>query len=96
MKKEEIRRKYSQEFKQDAIKLAESIGVGNTANKLNIPLSSLQRWKCQKNVPIEKSQDVLKLQREVKRLKKELAEEKATVEILKKATAFFSRENEKK
>ena len=95
MKKGETRRRYSPEFKQDAIKLAESIGVGETAKKLNIPFSSLQRWKCQRNIPIEKSQDVLKLQREVKRLKKELAEEKATVEILKKATAFFSRENEK-
>ena len=95
MKKEDTRRRYSPEFKQDAIKLAESIGVGETAKKLNVPLSSLQRWKYQRNIPIEKSQDVLKLQREVKRLKKELAEEKATVEILKKATAFFSTENEK-
>ena len=33
-----------------------------------------------KNIPIEKSQDVVKLQREVKRLKKELTEEKAIVE----------------
>ena len=75
--------------------LAERIGVSNTARKLNISLSCLQRWKCQKNIPIEKSQDVLKLQMEVKRLKKELAEEKATVEILKKATIFFSKENVK-
>ena len=95
MRKEISRRRYSPEFKQDAIKLAESIGVVETANKLNIALSSLQRWKCQKNIPIEKSQDVVKLQREVKRLKKELTEEKAVVEMLKKATAFFSRENGK-
>ena len=95
MEKGSNRRRYPPEFKQDAIRLAEKIGVGEAANKLDIPLSSLQRWKYQRNIPIEKSQDVLKLQREVKRLKKELAEEKATVEILKKATAFFSRENEK-
>ena len=95
MNKADSRRRYSLEFKQDAIKLAENIGVGETAKKLNIPLSSLQRWKCQKNIPIEKSQDVVKLQREVKRLKKELSEEKAVVEMLKKATAFFSRENGK-
>ena len=93
MKNENKRRKYSPEFKQDAIKLAESIGVGQTADKLNIPLSCLQRWKGQKNIPIEKSQDVVKLQKEVKRLKKQLAEQKAIVEILKKATAFFSKEN---
>ena len=43
MKNENKRRKYSPEFKQDAIKLAENIGVGQTADKLNIPLSCLQR-----------------------------------------------------
>ena len=95
MKKGDTRRKYAPEFKQDALELAEKIGVSNAARKLNISLSCLQRWKCQKNLPIEKSQDVLKLQREIKKLKKELAEEKATVEILKKATAFFSKENVK-
>ena len=89
MKKGDTRRRYAPEFKQDALELAERIGVSNAARKLNISLSCLQRWKCQKNIPIEKSQDVLKLQMEVKRLKKELAEEKATVEILKKATIFF-------
>ena len=41
MKKENKRRKYSPEFKQDAIKLAENIGVGQTADKLNIPLGCL-------------------------------------------------------
>ena len=71
MKEVTSRRKYSLECKQDAIKLVKNIGVGETAKKLNIPLSSLQRWKCQKNIPIEKSQDVVKLQREVKRFKKE-------------------------
>ena len=95
MKKGDARRRYAPEFKQDALELAERIGVSNTARKLNISLSCLQRWKCQKNIPIEKSQDVLKLQMEVKRLKKELAEEKTTVEILKKATIFFSKENVK-
>ena len=95
MKKGTNRRKYPPEFKLDAIRLAEKIGVGEAAKKLSRPLSSLQRWKCQKNIPIEKSQDIVKLQREVKRLKKELSEEKAIVEMLKKATAFFSRENEK-
>ena len=94
MKKVTSRRKYSPEFKQDAIKLAENIGVGEATNKLNIALSSLQRWKCQKNIPIEKSQDVVKLQREVKRLKKELTQEKAIVECLKKPQLFFQEKTE--
>ena len=68
MKKKRERRKYVPEFKQDAIKLAEKIGITNAANKLDIPLNNLQRWKSQKNLPIEKSQDILKLQLEVKKL----------------------------
>lgn len=43
MKKGGSRRKYSLEFKQDAIQLAENIGVSKTAKKLNISLSNLQR-----------------------------------------------------
>ena len=77
MKQRKNRRKYAPEFKQDAVKLAEKMSVSNVANKLDIPLNNLQRWKSQKNPPIKKSQDVLKLQLEVKKLKKELAEEKA-------------------
>jgi len=95
MKKDISRKQYEPEFKQNAVKLTEKIGVVSTSEKLNIPLSTLQRWKAHKNLPIEKSQDVLKLQNEVKKLKKELIEEKAVVEMLKKATAFFSKENTK-
>lgn len=95
MKRSITRKQYPPEFKQDAIELTKNIGVGETAKKLDIPLSTLQRWKSQKNLPIEKSQDVVKLQGEIKRLKKELAEERAVVQLLKKATAFFSKETEK-
>ena len=93
MKKEKIiRRKYNPEFKMDAVKLAEKMGATNAAEKLDIPLTCLQRWKCKKNVPVEKSHDVVRLQTEVKKLKQELVQEKAVVELLRKATAFFSKE----
>ena len=87
-----IRRKYDTEFKIDAVKLAEKIGTTKAAQKLDIPLVCLQRWKSKKNLPVEKSHDVIRLQAEVKRLKHELHQEKAVVTLLKKATAFFSKE----
>ena len=87
-----IRKKYDPEFKMDAVKLAEKIGTSNAAQKLDIPLACLQRWKSKKNVPVEKSHDVVRLQAEVKKLKQELSQEKAVVELLKKATAFFSKQ----
>ena len=94
MKKKE-RRKYSQEYRQEALELAKKLGISEASRKLDISLSNLQRWKSQKNAPVEKFQDIVKLQSEVRRLKKELAEEKAIVEMLKKATAFFSKESGK-
>lgn len=94
-KKVEWRRQYLPEFKQDAVKLSDNIGVVSASEKLDVPLSTIQRWRCKKHIPIEKSQDIIKLQGEVKRLKKELAEKNAVVEMLKKATAFFSLENGK-
>ena len=94
MKKKE-RRKYSQEYRQEALELAKKLGISEASRKLDISLSNLQRWKSQKNAPVEKFQDIVKLQSEVRRLKKELAEEKAIVEMLKKATVFFSKESGK-
>ena len=95
MKTVKRRRQFSPEFKQDAVKLAEKIGATAAAEKLGIHPNNLHKWKTKKNLPVEKSQDILRLQLEVKRLKKELAEEKAVVEFLKKATAFFSKETTK-
>jgi len=89
------RKKYTPEYKQEAIELSKKIGATETSNKLGVSLSNLQRWRSQKNIPVEKSQDVLKLQTEVKRLKKALAEEQAVVEMLKKTTSFFLKESEK-
>ena len=94
MKKKE-RRKYSQEYRQEALELAKKLGISEASRKLDISLSNFQRWKSQKNTPVEKFQDIVKLQSEVRRLKKELAEEKAIVEMLKKATVFFSKESGK-
>ena len=70
MNKHKGRRRYDPEFKQDAVELAKKIGISPAAKKLDIPLNNLQRWKSQ-SLPIEKSQDVIKWQTEVKRLKKQ-------------------------
>ena len=96
MKKERERRKYPLEFKQDALRLSDKVGLAEASDKLNIPLSTLQRWRCKKHkLPVEKSTDILRLQLEVKRQKKELIEKDAVISMLKKATAFFSRETGK-
>ena len=48
------RRKYPLDFKQDAVRLTNKIGVAQAADKLDIPLSTLQRWRCLKSaLPVE-------------------------------------------
>jgi len=39
MKNRVARRRYSPKFKQDALELAEKLGISNAARKLNISLS---------------------------------------------------------
>ena len=91
-----MRRKYPLEFKQDALRMSEKIEVSESSDKSDVPLSILHKWRSPKHkLPVEKSTDILRLQVEVKRLKKKLTEKEALIEMLKKVTAFFSRENEK-
>ena len=73
MKKGKERRKYPLDFKRDAVQMSDKIEVVQTSDKLDVPLSTLQRWRCKKHrLPVEKSTDVFRLQLEIKRLKKEL------------------------
>ena len=53
MKKREVRRKYTPEFKQDAIELAAKIGVSNAAEKLDIPLNNLLGWEVSHSLSSE-------------------------------------------
>lgn len=47
-------------------------------------------------LPVEKSTDVLRLQKEIKKMRKELAEKEAIISMLKKAPGFFRRRAKKK
>jgi len=84
-------KKYTQEFKEQAVELSQKIGTSEASRKLDIPLSNLQRWRS-KGHTRNSTSDVLKLQKENKRLKKELEEERMIVDMLKKTTAYFSKE----
>ena len=76
MRKAKRRRQFAPGFKQDAVKLAEKIDATAVAEKSGIHPNNLHKWKTKKNLPIEKSQDILRLQPEIKRLKTEPAEKR--------------------
>lgn len=91
-------RKYTKEFKQEAVKLAlKSSSILNTAKELGIPIGTLHTWihvlKKKGNittVDANGSKDMAALIEENRRLHKELAIAKEEKEILKKAAAYFA------
>ncbi len=96
-------RKYSKEFKQEAVNLALSYAnVKHTAKELGIPAATLHEWvnkaKSSTNYVIEddngniKKADVSKLMEENKELKKRLSRLEQEKAILKKAATYFAKE----
>ena len=91
-------RKYTTEFKQEAINLAlKSPSIVQTANELGIPIGTLHAWihaikKKGKLIQVDKnsSKSMADLVEENRRLHKELAIAKEEREILKKAAAYFA------
>ena len=93
------RRRFSPEFKLEAVKLATEGGmsVAQAARDLGIYETSLRRWIKQHEVDqgrgpagaltTDERAELAKLRRENRQLRMER-------EILKKATAFFAKENE--
>lgn len=95
-------RKYTQEFKQEAVNLAlKSASTCRIAKELGLPEATLYSWINQiKNKPEaalesiktggEKAADIVSLLEENRRLHKELANVREEKEILKKAAAYFA------
>lgn len=96
-------RKFSSEFKQEAIKLAiSSPSVSGAAKELGISSSTLHTWvhkaradgECAVTTSdgVVNNVNVAKLLDENKRLHKELARARQEKAILKKAAAYFAKE----
>ena len=87
------RRTYTPEFRTDAVRLATASGanIAQTARDLGIGDSLLRSWiraareRASGGLSSDERAELAKLRREVRRLKEER-------EILKKATAFFAKE----
>ena len=93
--KKTTRRKYTDEFKDEAVKLVTEQGnkITETARNLDIHDSLLRRW-IKDRSPDGKGKlpEASKLQTELKRLKRENERLRMEREILKKAAAFFANE----
>ena len=89
------RRKFTQEFKDSAVKLVTEQGyrMSEAARNLDINVSLLRRWKAEAEAIKQNGGASADLQAELSRLRKENHRLKQEREILKKAAAFFAKES---
>jgi len=91
------RRRFTDDFKTQAIALAESIGPAKAARQLDMSVKTLDNWlaAARSGKPLSSSSraPVSELESELARLRAENATLKMEREILKKATAFFAKES---
>ena len=101
-KKEVQDRRYTDEFKIEAVRLAESIGGNQAAKRLGMPESSLANWvrlkragklRAINGASVSAKRPVSELEAENARLRRELASAKLDLEIVKKAAAYFAKES---
>jgi transposase len=102
-KKEAVpNRRYTEEFKAEAVRLGLSIGGNAAAKRLGIPQSTMTNWVRQtreeSSAPVAGAaapvkRPVSELEAENARLRRELASAKLDLEIVKKAAAYFAKES---
>ena len=81
----------SDEYKKEAEKLAETVGVTAAAKQLDIHTTQIYSWRGKLRVKETRSEAEMRLMDENARLKRELAEKRQENDFLKKASAYFAR-----
>lgn len=89
-----IRQKYTSEFKEDAVSLVLEQGyqLKDAAERLGVSKSALGKWVQAKKSALTDTGLSFSEREELIRLRKALKEAQMERDILKKATAFFAKE----
>lgn len=90
---------YTEEFKQEAVKLVRESGlsIAEAGRRLNIPAMTLKNWVYRSKTSksgVSSGRPVSELEAENSRLRQELAESRLECEIIKKAMAYFAKESQ--
>jgi transposase len=85
------RNRYAPEYKAEALALAEKIGVTAAAAQLGLNESQLYGWRGKDKLQRDRGEADRQLSADVVRLKRQLAEQAEELAILKKAAAYFAR-----
>ena len=90
--------KYSKEFKEEALKLSDEIGLKKAAQQLGIQYYTLSDWRTKRNAAV-KAQKYQMSDEELKKRNLELECENAELrnanDILKDALGFFAKDRKK-
>lgn len=85
------RNRHSQQFKTEALALAERVGVPAAAKQLGLNENQLYNWRSKSRQVQAQSETEQQLAVENARLKRQLAEQAEELAILKKAAAYFAK-----
>lgn len=91
-----VKRNYSNEFKQEAVRLSyQRDNIKELAIELGIDVSRIYKWRTSSKLNTTDTTSVKKDNEEIKRLKKALKDSQLELEILKKAVHIFSKSDGK-
>ena len=89
--KKTIRKRYSKEFKDEALALAERLGVPAAAKELGLHESQLYGWRVKARADRDQSETERNQAVEIVRLKRKVADQAEELAIVKKAAAYFAK-----
>lgn len=84
--------RHSEEFKVEALKLAQQTGVAQAARELGLHESQLYQWRKQSNHNASVSERESQLATENARLKRELKAAEEELALAKKAATYFAKQ----
>ena len=81
--------KYSKDFKEEALKLSDEVGVKKSAAQLGLPYYTLSDWRNKRKEEMKRPRlPKTEAEKRIRELEKENAELKTANEILKDALGF--------
>lgn len=85
------RKQHTPEFRNEALKLAERIGVAAAARELSLYESQLYAWRSKLKNAHSSSEREQEMAVEIARLKRQLAEQAEELTIIQKAATYFAK-----
>ena len=88
--------KYNKEFKEEALKLSDEIGIKRAAEQLGLSYYTLADWrKLRKRAKSNSISESSEVSKRMKELERENAELRRANEILKDALGFFAKDRKR-